>query len=78
MMDRSFDDELFEATDARLDMAVQLWKQRNNPCIRDGEPEVSMEGVLLAMLGASIEEAQERFVEVYINRYVEVDERERK
>ena len=77
MMDRS-DKELFEATDARLDMAVQLWKQRNNPFIRDGEPEVSMEGVLLAMLGASIEEAQERFVEVYINRYVEVDERERK
>ena len=77
MMDRS-DNELFEATDARLDMAVQLWKQRNNPFIRDGEPEVSMEGVLLAMLGASIEEAQERFVEVYINRYVEVDERERK
>ena len=78
MMDRNLDDELFEATDARLDMAVQLWKQRNNPFIRDGEPEVSMEGVLLAMLGASIEEAQERFVEVYINRYVEVDERERK
>ena len=77
MMDRS-DNELFEATDARLDMAVQLWKQRNNPFIRDGEPEVSMEGVLLAMLGASIEEAQERFVEVYVNRYVEVDERERK
>ena len=74
-MDRS-DNELFEATAARLDMAVQLWKQRNNPFIRDGEPEVSMEGVLLAMLGASIEEAQERFVEVYINRYVEVDEKE--
>lgn len=75
MMDRS-DKELFEATDARLDMAVQLWKQRNNPF--SDEPEVSMEGVLLAMLGASIEEAQERFVEVYVNRYVEVDERELK
>ena len=74
MMDRSFDDELFEATDARLDMAVKLYKQRNNPF--SDEPEVSMEGVLLAMLGASIEEAQERFVEVYVNRYVEVDEKE--
>ena len=77
MMDRS-DNELFEATDARLDMAVQLWKQRNNPFIRDGEPEVSMEGVLLAMLGASIEEAQERFVRVYNFRCHELDERERK
>jgi len=77
MMDRS-DKELFEATDARLDMAVQLWKQRNNPFIRDGEPEVSMEGVLLAMLGASIEEAQERFVRVYNFRCHELDERELK
>jgi len=77
MMDRS-DNELFEATDARLDMAVQLWKQRNNPFIRDGEPEVSMEGVLLAMLGASIEEAQERFVRVYNFRCHELDERELK
>ena len=76
MMDRSFDDELFEATDARLDMAVKLWKQRNNPF--SDEPEVSMEGVLLAMLGASIEEAQERFVRVYNFRCHELDERERK
>tara|TARA_X000001388_G_scaffold66278_1_gene53049 strand:+ start:599 stop:826 length:228 start_codon:yes stop_codon:yes gene_type:complete len=75
MMDRS-DNELFEATDARLDMAVQLWKQRNNPF--SDEPEVSMEGVLLAMLGASIEEAQERFVRVYNFRCHELDERELK
>mgnify|MGYP003108985292 FL=1 len=75
MMDRS-DKELFEATDARLDMAVQLWKQRNNPF--SDEPEVSMEGVLLAMLGASIEEAQERFVRVYNFRCHELDERELK
>ena len=74
MMDRSFDDELFEATDARLDMAVKLYKQRNNPF--SDEPEVSMEGVLLAMLGASIEEAQERFVRVYNFRCHELDERE--
>ena len=74
-MDRS-DKELFEATDARLDMAVQLWKQRNNPF--SDEPEVSMEGVLLAMLGASIEEAQERFVRVYNFRCHELDERELK
>ena len=71
-MDRNIDDELFEATDARLDMAVKLYKQRNN--FFSDEPEVSMEGVLLAMLGASIEEAQG----VYISRCVEVDKRERK
>tara|TARA_R100001015_G_C4595918_1_gene151119 strand:+ start:430 stop:633 length:204 start_codon:yes stop_codon:yes gene_type:complete len=64
MMDRNLDDELFEATDARLEIAMRLYKARNNPFSDD--PEISMEGILLAMLGASIEEAQERVVEVYI------------
>ena len=64
MMDRNLDDELFEATDARLEIAIRLYKARNNPFSDD--PEISMEGILLAMLGASIEEAQERVVEVYI------------
>lgn len=63
-MDRNLDDELFEATDARLEIAMRLYKARNNPFSDD--PEISMEGILLAMLGASIEEAQERVVEVYI------------
>tara|TARA_R100001082_G_C4350894_1_gene154450 strand:- start:964 stop:1164 length:201 start_codon:yes stop_codon:yes gene_type:complete len=63
-MDRDLDDELFEATDARLEIAMRLYKARNNPFSDD--PEISMEGILLAMLGASIEEAQERVVEVYI------------
>ena len=76
MINRNLDDELFEATDARLNIAMKLYKARNNPF--SGDPEISIEGILLAMLGASIEEAQERFVRVYNFRCHEVDERERK
>ena len=64
-MDRNLDDKLFEATEARLDIAMKLYKARNNPF--SDEPEISMEGILLAMLGASIEEAQERLVDVYVS-----------
>ena len=76
MINRNLDDELFEATDARLNIAMKLYKARNNPF--SGDQEISIEGILLAMLGASIEEAQERFVRVYNFRCHEVDERERK
>jgi hypothetical protein len=60
-MSRSLDDQLCEATYARLEMAAKLCETYR----KAGEdwPNVVMTDVLLAMLGASIEEAQGHFME---------------
>jgi len=59
-MSRNLDDELWQATNARLEMAIKLHMEYNST---RGRPPIRMKDVLLAMLGASIEEAQGHFME---------------
>jgi|ETNvirnome_2_300_1030623.scaffolds.fasta_scaffold05447_1 hypothetical protein len=61
-MSRNLDDELWEATHARLELATKLYREHNRTG-KDWVPSVEMTDVLLAMLGASIEEAQGHFME---------------
>lgn len=67
-MNRNFDDELRDATAARLTMAINIAEEFNHSR-RDRyaegviAPALSTGDVLLAMLGASIEEAQGHFME---------------
>ena len=65
-MPMSLDDELYEATYVRLEMAAKLCEAYR----RAGEdrPNVGMTDVLLAMLGASIEEAQGHFMQRFPER----------
>ena len=60
-MSMNLDDQLYEATYVRLEMAAKLCEAYR----RGGEdrPDVGMTDVLLAMLGASIEEAQGHFMQ---------------
>jgi len=67
-MNRDFDAELRDATAARLAMAIDIAREFNrgrNNRYAEGiiAPTLSTGDVLLAMLGASIEEAQGHFME---------------
>ena len=59
-MSRNLDDELWQATHARLELATKLCMEYNS---HEWGPPIGMKDVLLAMLGASIEEAQGHFME---------------
>lgn len=65
-MSMNLDDQLYEATYARLEMAGKLCEEYR----RAGKdlPNVGMTDVLLAMLGASIEEAQGHFMQRFPER----------
>lgn len=65
-MSMNLDDQLYEATYVRLEMAGKLCEEYR----RSGKdlPNVRMTDVLLAMLGASIEEAQGHFMERFPKR----------
>tara|TARA_R110001592_G_scaffold239078_11_gene498969 strand:- start:256 stop:456 length:201 start_codon:yes stop_codon:yes gene_type:complete len=60
-MSMSLDDKLCEATYVRLEMAAKLCEAYRKA--DEDWPNVVMTDVLLAMLGASIEEAQGHFME---------------
>ena len=65
-MSMNLDDQLYEATYVRLEMAGKLCEayRRSSKDL----PNVGMTDVLLAMLGASIEEAQGHFMERFPKR----------
>ena len=65
-MSMSLDDRLCEATYVRLEMAARLCEAYRQA--DEDRPKVGMTDVLLAMLGASIEEAQGHFMERFPER----------
>ncbi len=65
-MSMSLDDQLYEATYARLGIAAKLCEEYRRA--DEDRPNVGMTDVLLAMLGASIEEAQGHFMERFPKR----------
>jgi len=65
-MSMSLDDQLYEATYVRLEIAAKLCEEYRRA--GDDRPNVGMTDVLLAMLGASIEEAQGHFMERFPKR----------
>ena len=72
-MSMNLDDQLYEATYVRLEMAAKLceaYRQADEDRInaRISWPSVGMTDVLLAMLGASIEEAQGHFMQRFPER----------
>jgi len=62
----NLDDQLYEATYVRLEMAAKLCEAYRKA--DEDWPSVVMTDVLLAMLGASIEEAQGHFMQRFPER----------